>query len=110
MPDMERKKHLQPWSAAVYRIEIEGLLEKPWSDHFAGMRITHRKRADQSTITCLKGRLLDQCQLAGVLSGLTEMHLPILSVENLNKPDYVREKTESDSSPPTKPEGTGPGK
>jgi hypothetical protein len=83
MPDTKNREHLRPWSPASYRIEVEGLLEETWSDRFAGMRITSRKRADRSTVTCLTGRLMDQSELTGVLNGLAELHLPILLVNGL---------------------------
>jgi hypothetical protein len=76
-------EHLRSWSDAVYRIEVEGYLEESWSDRLAGMQITHRKRADESTVTCLVGRVMDQSELTGILNGLAELHLPILSVENI---------------------------
>jgi len=77
------KQHLRPWAATYYRIEVEGYLEESWSDCIAGMQISYRKRADQSTITCLAGRVMDQSELTGVLNGLAELHLPILKVENI---------------------------
>ena len=77
------KEHLRPWAAAYYRIEVEGHLDESWSDRLAGMQISYRKRADQSTITCLSGPVVDQAELAGVLSSLAELHLPILKVENI---------------------------
>ena len=76
------KEHLRPWAATYYRIEVEGYLEESWSERIAGMQISYRKRADQSTITCLTGRVMDQAELAGILNGLAELHLPILKVEN----------------------------
>jgi hypothetical protein len=45
------------------------------------MRIEVMTRKDQSSVTTLTGRLMDQSELTGVLNGLAEMHLPILSVE-----------------------------
>jgi hypothetical protein len=45
------------------------------------MRIEVMTRKDQSSVTTLTGRLVDQSELTGVLNGLAEMHLPILSVE-----------------------------
>jgi len=111
MPSVESPERLRPWSPAIYRIEVEGMLEESWSDRFAGLRITSRKRADRSIVTCLTGRLMDQCALAGVLDGLKEMHLPILSVE------YVFENQEADptrsdpeSIPPHAPGARTPGR
>ena len=84
MGDKYNKGHLKPWSPANYRIKVEGLLDQSWSERFAGMRIHCTKRADQSDVTSLTGRLVDQSQLTGVLNGLAELQLPILSVENLD--------------------------
>ena len=78
-------KHLELWTPATYRIEVEGVLEEIWADSVAGMRISTRKRADQSTVMTLTGRLKDQAELSGVLNGLYELHLPILSVEILSE-------------------------
>ena len=83
MPPKYDGKHLKPWTPATYRIEVEGVLEEIWADSVAGMCISTRKRADQSTVTALTGRLKDQAMLTGVLNGLYELHLPILSVKIL---------------------------
>ena len=85
MSDKNKKERLRSWSPATYRIEVEGLLEESWSDRLAGMKIHSRKRADQSVVTSLTGRLMDQSELAGVVNGLAELHLPILAVENLDE-------------------------
>jgi len=78
-------KHLKLWTPATYRIEVEGVIDENWTDSLAGMRISSRKRADQSTVTTLTGRLKDQAMLTGVLNGLYELHLPILSVKLLTE-------------------------
>ena len=64
-----------------YRIEVEGHVAESWSDSLAGMRITARKRLDQTTVTTLVGRLRDQTELSGVLKSLYDLHLSILKVE-----------------------------
>jgi hypothetical protein len=79
------EKHLKLWTPATYRIQVEGALDEIWADSLAGMRISSRKRADQSTVTTLTGLLKDQAMLAGVLNGLYELHLPILSVKILTE-------------------------
>ena len=80
-----KKEHLRPWSPATYRIEVEGFLEEIWSDRLAGMRIHPRKRPDGSVVTSLTGRLMDQSELTGVLNSLADMHLPILTVKNIDE-------------------------
>jgi hypothetical protein len=85
MPGEFDGKHLKLWTPATYRIQVEGALDEIWADSLAGMRISTRKRADQSTVTTLTGRLRDQAELSGVLNGLYELHLPILSVKILSE-------------------------
>jgi hypothetical protein len=48
------------------------------------MRIVTRKRADQTTVATLNGRLRDQAELSGVLNSLYNLHLSILKVEVAN--------------------------
>ena len=85
MTDKPEKTYLRPWSPATYEIKVEGQISKSWADFFAGMHITTFRREDESVITCLTGRLTDQQELAGVLNNLAEMHLPILSVKNIDE-------------------------
>jgi hypothetical protein len=80
MSDSTNGKHLKIWKPANYRIEVEGALDKSWSDRLGGMRITTREREDKSTVTTLAGRMRDQAELSGVLNSLYELHLVILSV------------------------------
>ena len=85
MTNNSNEKHIKLWTPATYRIEVEGHLAESWSDRLAGMRITARKRLDQTTVTTLAGRLRDQAELSGVLNSLYDLHLSILSVEYLNE-------------------------
>ena len=68
---------------ATYHIEVEGHIDESWSDRLGGMRITTRRRKDQTTVTTLVGRVRDQAELTGLLNSLYELHMPILTVENL---------------------------
>ena len=85
MTNNSNEKHIKLWTSATYRIEVEGQLAESWSDRLAGMRITARKRADQTTVTTLIGRLMDQAELSGVLNSLYDLHLSILKVEVVNE-------------------------
>jgi hypothetical protein len=75
------EKNIKLWTSATYRIEVEGYLNESWSDRLAGMRITTRNRADQTSVTTLIGRLRDQAELSGVLNSLYDLHQSILKVE-----------------------------
>ena len=74
-------KHIKLWTPATYRIEVAGHLAESRSDRLAGMRITTRKKSDQTTVTTLDGRLRDQAELSGVLNRPYDLHLSILKVE-----------------------------
>ena len=88
--NVKDKKSLKSWSPTTYKIEIEGELNEIWVDAFEGKKITTRKREDQSVVTCLTGPVLDQCELMGILNGLFELHLPILTVKNVDKDTYLK--------------------
>jgi hypothetical protein len=64
---------------------VEGYVDESWSDRLGGMHITSRRRKDQTTVTTLVGRVRDQAELTGLLNSLYELHLPILSVENIDE-------------------------
>ena len=84
MSNIYHEKSLKIWAPATYHIEVEGEVGESWSDHFGNMRITIRKKGDDSIVTVLIGRVRDQAELSGLLKSLYDCHLPILSVELLD--------------------------
>ena len=66
-----------------YRIEVQGHLRPDWSDRFGAMRIVLPPLVADSAVTVLQGHVSDQAELAGILSTLHELHLPLLSVQYL---------------------------
>jgi hypothetical protein len=70
---------------ATYRIRVQGSLDDSWADRLGGMVITADMVADKLPVTILVGHLIDQAALSGVLNTLYELHLPLLSVENLDE-------------------------
>lgn len=68
---------------AVYKIKIQGILDKNWSDYYGGMTIEYAGDPKQDAITILNGILADQSALIGVLNSLHDIGYPILSVEYL---------------------------
>jgi hypothetical protein len=83
MPLTSRKR-LTLQSPAHYRIKVQGLLEDVWSDRLGGMRIITSTSDENNPITTVSGLLRDQAELVGVLNGLYELRLPLLSVEIIN--------------------------
>jgi hypothetical protein len=84
MTQNSNEKRIKLWTPATYRIEVEGHLDASLSDRLAGMKITSRERADQTTVSTLLGRIRDQAELSGVLNSLYDLHLSILKVEMVN--------------------------
>ena len=68
---------------AVYRIRIQGILDKNLSDYYGGMTIEQGEDSKQYAMTILMGKLSDQSALIGVLNSLHDIGYPILSVEYL---------------------------
>lgn len=69
---------------ARFRIRVKGILDPSWSGRLGGMTITTAGQEDESPVTTLTGRLLDQAALLGVLNTLYDYyHAPLLSVEFL---------------------------
>jgi hypothetical protein len=73
-------------SPATYRIRVKGYLASSWSDRLGGLVITTTSQDDETVETTLYGQVVDQAALAGVLSALYNMQLPLLSVEYLGEP------------------------
>jgi hypothetical protein len=68
---------------ATYQIRVRGYLDGSWSDRLGGLAIIPTSEEDGTTVTTLHGQLRDQAALAGVLSALYNLQLPLLSVECL---------------------------
>ncbi|MBW1788676.1 MAG: hypothetical protein JRK53_18980 [Deltaproteobacteria bacterium] len=82
-----------------YRIRVNGIVSESWGERLGGMRIETRSQGDQEQITTIIGRVRDQAELAGVLDTLYELHLPLLSVENLPDNDDGAGNDPNKSSP-----------
>ena len=63
--------------SAIYEIRIEGHLDDRWADWFEGMIFTHER--DGTTTLC--GPLTDQAALHGLINGIMNLGLPLLSVQ-----------------------------
>lgn len=81
MRENQQKKRLTIDSSATYCIKIQGCLEEIWSDRLGGMKITMNIEVYKDPVTTLIGKLKDQSELIGVLNGLYELRMPLLSLE-----------------------------
>lgn len=85
MADKKKRKRLTIDSSVTYRINVQGCLDEIWSDRLAGMQITITIQVYSDPITTLVGQLKDQSELIGVLNGLYELRMPLLSLEVLSE-------------------------
>jgi hypothetical protein len=79
---------------ATYAIWVEGALSPEWADRLGGLHI-REVRAGNHPLTELVGDVTDQAALAGVLSTLYDLGLPIVSVDRLVElrfPDHAPEE------------------
>ncbi len=67
-------------AAATYEIRLQGSLDARWSDDIDGASIRVQRQPDGSPITVVTGEFQDQAALAGALSLLYDLGLPLLSV------------------------------
>ena len=75
---------------AVYRIRVQGFLDRSWSDRMNGVDIRVRNRPDRAPVTVLTGHFVDQAALAGVINTLYDMGFPLLKVELLDNPALAK--------------------
>ena len=75
-PALERHSRHQPSAQALnYEIKIQGELDEAWADWFHGMTITN-----QGNMTTLRGKIIDQAALRGILSKIWDLNLTLIAV------------------------------
>ena len=62
---------------AIYQIRVKGNLEQKWSDWFDGFAIEPQPNDE----TLLTGFVADQAALYGILNKISNLGLPLLSVQ-----------------------------
>ena len=62
----------------IYEIRLRGRLDKDWSDWLEGMVISH-----EDEITILKGKVVDQAALRGILTKIWDLNRTIVSVKQI---------------------------
>jgi hypothetical protein len=70
-------------SSAIYKIHIQGYLNETWSETIDGATIRTQSRPHEPPVTEVTAEFRDQSALAGALSLLFDLGLPLLSVECL---------------------------
>ena len=75
-----KSDRLTLYGPALYRIRIQGALDESWAEEL-GMGIGWIKEINRGPVTILKGEVLDQAALVGLLNRLYGLGLPLVSVE-----------------------------
>jgi hypothetical protein len=66
----------------VYEIRVQGHLDQRWSTWFDGLTISY----EGDDITLLRGALVDEAALHGVLNKVRDLALPLLAVNRIAAP------------------------
>jgi len=69
------KQHPKPEEAIPYQIQVQGRLDEAWSDWLESITITY-----DSGVTTLRGPVVDQAVLRGILNRIWDLNLTLLSV------------------------------
>ena len=74
---------------ARYRICVQGRLDDQWSGWFGGMTVSSEEDAGGQTVTVLEGDVPDQPALRGMLAGLWDLGLTLISVNRIDSREEV---------------------
>jgi len=83
--------------AGQYEIRLAGYLEQRWAEWFDGLTLTHQ--SDGTTV--LRGPVVDQAALHGLLQKVRDLGLPLVSVAQL-APDPPADPPASMTHQPTR--------
>jgi len=79
---------LSPNGAAIYSIQIQGILDQHWTRRFGDMQVhtAHTGEGSRPPVTTVVGEVADQAALAGLLDLAYSLGMPLLSVTYLGRP------------------------
>jgi hypothetical protein len=75
----ERNANADPRQPIIYQIRLQGHLGSEWTDWFEGMSITLGDDGE----TLLRGPVVDQAALYGLLRKVRDVGMPLLSLNRL---------------------------
>jgi hypothetical protein len=75
-----KNQDLSTSMSLIYEIRLQGSLHKNWSDWLGGMVISH-----DDDNTTLRGKVLDQAALRGILSRIWDLNLTVISVNQIRE-------------------------
>lgn len=93
---MSHTTPIRPHDACWYEIRVQGRLDPRWSTYLEGVHVT--PAGDGTTV--LTDRVIDQAALHGVLAGLRDLGLPLISVTRID-PDPTDHRHHDHPGEPT---------
>lgn len=83
-------------SSTQYEFRVRGRLDTRWAGWFEGLTLTH-----DGVTTTLRGAIVDQAALHGVLSKFRDLGLTLISMRTLDDPEAPQPtNTAHDTGPP----------
>ncbi len=67
----------------VYIIKVKGHIDEDWSSWFEDMAVVTSYAEDGTPVTTFTGQLNDQAALHGVLARIRDIHMPLISVNQV---------------------------
>ena len=86
----------RPHESGTYEIRFTGHLDSRWSAWFDGLAVTH----EEDGTTVLRGPVVDQAALHGLLQKVHDLALPLISVTRVDT-DPHHNSQPSTTHPPT---------
>jgi hypothetical protein len=83
------KQRSDPIGPMTYQIQVQGRLDKDWSDWFSGMTVTF-----EGGVTTLTGTVADQSALRGILTKIWDLNLTLISVRRIEADGEEEQKND----------------
>ena len=75
-------------NGGIYEIKIKGLLDDHWQQWFEGMALERQENAEAGQdCTLIRGRIVDQPALHGLLAKIRDLNLTLVSVREISASD-----------------------
>jgi hypothetical protein len=78
---MVEKLQLLRGRPAYYRIYLQGILDPVWARDYVDLKLECVHVSPTQDVTTLKGEVIDQAELMGILNMMYDLGLPLLGVE-----------------------------
>ncbi len=69
---------------ATFELQLLGYLDASWSEELEGAQIDHASLSDESPVTIVTARVIDQAALTGIVNRLYGLGFPLISIEFLH--------------------------